>query len=97
MFTSPSYVNFSATNVHVIITRALLSFTQVHVQSPKPLEIVLSNSTLVDAVWAVAGSGEKPRYLSLPPSEKVTTGLVLQQRVEIWAGAKLNTCTAKSY
>mmetsp|Transcript_3650 Transcript_3650/g.9844 ORF Transcript_3650/g.9844 Transcript_3650/m.9844 type:complete len:1159 (+) Transcript_3650:140-3616(+) len=49
---------------------APLVFGQVHVQSPKPLEVILSNPTHVDAIWAVAGSGEKPRYLPLPPTVK---------------------------
>eukprot|EP00798_Chlamydomonas_sp_ICE-L_P024309 gene24309-9913_t len=41
-----------------------LDFGRLHVQSPKPIVVVLSNPSEVDAYWAVTTEGSKPKYFT---------------------------------
>ena len=41
--------------------RNVISYGRVHVGAPKPVEIMLSNPTLVDATWTVTAAGVRPK------------------------------------
>ncbi len=43
-----------------------LDYGRVHVQSPKTLQVVLSNPTYVDAAWAVTVEGHRPKFPVMP-------------------------------
>ena len=49
-------------------------YGRVHVQSPKPLEVTLSNPPLVDAVWSITAMGTKPRVPAAGAPAPAPTG-----------------------
>ncbi|PNH03312.1 hypothetical protein TSOC_010637 [Tetrabaena socialis] len=51
-----------------------LDFKNVHLQSPKTLQVVISNPTTVDAAWAVTVEGHKPRFPTLPGAGAAASG-----------------------
>jgi hypothetical protein len=43
----------------------IITFGRVHISAPKPVEVLLSNPTLVDAKWYVTAPGVRPSTANL--------------------------------
>jgi len=52
----------SVTHPALDVSRGWLHFNAVHVNTPKPLEVVLTNNTFADAEWVVVEEGQEPSF-----------------------------------
>jgi hypothetical protein len=63
----------AVTHPALTASRDWIHFNAVHVDAPKPLEVVLTNATAADAEWVVVEEGVEPRF-STPGSAVPSRG-----------------------